>query len=92
MEEHRHNIRVDCAEKCVLHFSDWPCLATVKNISFGGALVHSSIHTLKVGDDCRVTMDGGSLREYSCKVVRVKSADIALMFTGMQRMTTPVGQ
>lgn len=85
MVEHRHNIRVNCADKCVLHMRNWLYMATVKNISFGGALVHSPVHDIRVGEKCSITINGTTLREYFCKVVRIKSSDIGLMFTGMQR-------
>ena len=83
MKEQRRNIRIACAEKCVLHLRNWLYLASVKNISFGGALVQSPIHDLHVGDYCKVTMDGTTIREYSCKIVRVDAVDVALTFTDM---------
>ena len=83
MKEQRRNIRVACAEKCVLHQPNWSYLTSVKNISFGGALVHSPTHDLHVGDYCKVTMDGNAIREYSCKIVRVNADNVALTFTDM---------
>jgi hypothetical protein len=59
----------------------------VKNISFGGALVHfnSSPPDLHIGDKLNICMNGEFLREYSCEVVRTETPNVALMFTGMQR-------
>jgi PilZ domain len=65
--ERRHDIRVDCKVTCILRLGDLHHVATVKNFSLGGALVHfhSSPPTLHNGDNCIISMDGGSLLKYS---------------------------
>lgn len=87
MAEHRHDIRVDCGETCIVRLGDLHHVATVKNISFGGALVHfnSSPPRLRNGDICNISMDGEFLREYSCEVIRTETPDIGLIFTGMRK-------
>jgi len=87
MAEHRHDKRVDCDETCLLRRSDLHHVGTVKNISFGGALVHfhSSPPCLQIGDNCDISMIGEFLCEYSCEVVRAENPNIALMFIGMHK-------
>ena len=82
MVEKRHDIRADCEEKCILYSGDSNYLVTVNNFSLGGALVHfrSSPPALHIGDRCKIRMDGGSLHEYSCEVVRAETTTFALMF------------
>jgi len=84
MAEHRHEIRVDCDETCVVRLGGLDHVATVKNISFGGALVnfYYSPPSLHIGDKCSISMKGEFLSEYSCEVVRADTPTIALMFTG----------
>ncbi|MDD2581229.1 MAG: PilZ domain-containing protein [Desulfuromonadaceae bacterium] len=88
MAEHRHDIRVDCEDKCILHMGDLHYIATVKNISFGGALVnlYSPQPGLHTGDKCDISMDGKFIREYSCEVVREEAPNVALTFTGMHKL------
>ena len=83
MEENRHEIRIKCDEKCVLHLRDYYHSGMVENFSFGGALVcfnhyPSEIH---VGDICKIKMNRGPFPEYNCKVVRVDNRKIGLKFT-----------
>jgi hypothetical protein len=87
MAEHRHDMRVNCEEECILHLEDLHHFAKVKNISFGGALVHfdSMQPTLRIGDKCNISMNGEFLREYSCEVVRAETPDVALTFIGMHK-------
>lgn len=88
MAEHKRRMRVDCEEQCRLLLRDSSYLATVKNISFGGALIHfyESLPDLHVGDRCKVRMNGESIREYSCEVVRIGTSDVAVMFSGVERL------
>jgi hypothetical protein len=88
MTEHRHHNRFDIEDDCKLQLNYLYYSGTVKNISFGGALVHlyDPLPELHVGDICDISMDGEFLREYSCEVVRVKTPDIGLMFTGMAKL------
>lgn len=61
-------------------------VATVKNISASGALVHfyDMLPGVLVGDTCKLGLKGGPfLKEYDCKVVRVEPSDIALRFIGI---------
>ena len=87
MAEHRHDKRIDCDETFILRLGDLHHIATIKNISFSGALVHfdSSPPNLHIGDKCNISMNGVFLREYSCEVVRAKTPNIALSFTGMRK-------
>lgn len=87
MAEHRHDKRVDCDETCIVRLGDLHHVATVKNISFGGALVHfySSPPRLTIGDNCNISMIGEFLCEYSCEVVRAETPNIALTFIGMNK-------
>jgi hypothetical protein len=82
MEAHRHDIRVDCDEACMLQMGDLHLEAKVENFSLGGALVHfnSLPPALHIGDNCKITMGGGSLREYFCEVIRVETTKVALKF------------
>ena len=82
MEAHRQDIRVDCDETCLLHMGDLHLEAKVENFSLGGALVHfnGSPPALHIGDNCKIRMEAGSLREYSCEVIRVETTKIALKF------------
>ena len=87
MAELRNDRRVDCDETCMLHLGDLNHVATVKNISFGGALVHfhSSPPSLQIGDNCNISMIGEFHCEYSCEVVRAEAPNIALTFIGMHK-------
>jgi hypothetical protein len=87
MAEHGHVKRIYCDETCVLRLGDIHQITTVKNISFGGALVHfdSSPPKLHIGDKCNISMNGVFLREYSCVVVRAGTPNIAVSFTGMRK-------
>lgn len=82
MANHRHYIRVDDGERCNLRLGDSYFLATVKNISLGGALmeIYFPPKHLKAGNSCQVSLDGGSLYSYDCEVVRVENSKIALRF------------
>jgi len=82
MNYYRHDVRIDCEEKCLLRHQDSCYPVTVKNISFGGALAHTykPLQKLAVGDSCIVSMIGEFLQEYSCEVKRVEPANIALEF------------
>ncbi len=88
MQDPRLRYRVDCEEKCRLYLADWYYPAKIKNVSYSGALVNISVPyaDIHVGDNCEVRLDVNSLREYSCKVVRVESSDIAIMFTGVRNL------
>ena len=88
MEEYRHDIRVDCEERCILHRGVLHHFATVKNISFGGALVNSKLKPLGLhtGDYCIISVDGEFFDEYFCEVLRVETPDIALKFTGIHKV------
>jgi hypothetical protein len=87
MAEHRHDKRVDCDQTCILRLGELHHVATVKNISFGGALLYfyPSPPCLQAGDNCNISMIGEFLCEYSCEVVRVEAPDIALTFIGMHK-------
>ena len=87
MAEHRHDNRVDCDESCILRLGDLHHIATVKNISFGGALVHfdSSTPRFHIGDICNISMIKEFICEYSCEVVRAETPNIALTFIGMHK-------
>ena len=84
IKEHRLHKRFNSAENCLLAVRDEYYPATVRNISFGGALVHpyKPLTLLRVGDDCSVCMDNEYLSEYPCKVSRLEAAAVALEFTG----------
>ena len=60
----------------------------MKNISFGGALVHTHnlLNKLTIGDKCNVCLNGELDCEFPSKVTRVESANIALEFIGRQIM------
>lgn len=90
MSENKRRIRVDCDDRCQLLLNDSSCLATVKNISFGGALIHfyNQLPDLHVGDNCKVRMNGEPSNEYSCEVVRVENYNIAVIFNDMERSYT----
>ena len=87
MAEHRHRIRINCDETCLLILGDLHHVVKIINISFGGALVHfySSPPTLHIGDTCSISMSGEIIREYSCEVVRAETPNFALMFTSMRK-------
>jgi hypothetical protein len=82
MAEHKRRVRVDCDDRCRLLLKDSSYLAKVKNISFGGALIHfyEPLPDLHVGDNCKVRINAESGSEYDCEVVRVEQFDIAVMF------------
>jgi len=82
MVEKRHDIRADCEEKGILYFGDTNYLVNVNNFSLGGTLVHfrSATPALRIGEHCKLRMDGGSLHVYSCEVIRIGSTTIALKF------------
>ena len=82
MAEKRHDIRADFEEKGILYIRDSIYLVTVNNFSLGGALVRFPTATpaLHIGDRCKLKMDGGSLQEYTCEVIRVETTKIALKF------------
>ena len=82
MAEKRHDIRADFEEKGILYVRDSNYLVTVNNFSLGGALVRFPTATpaLHIGDRCKLKMDGGSLQEYTCEVIRVETTKIALKF------------
>jgi hypothetical protein len=84
MKEHRLHKRIDSEEICFLELNDGYYPATVKNISSGGALVHTynPLSGLHVGENCFVGMYGEPPREYPCKVARVDIYNVALKFTG----------
>lgn len=85
MGEHRHHIRRDDGELCHLRLGDLYYLATVRNISLGGALLHfyTPPARFQVGDNCQLSLDGGDLCDYDCEVVRVETSDVAMKFIGM---------
>jgi hypothetical protein len=93
MGEHRKHQRVDYEETCMLKLRGMYYPTTVKNISFGGALVHfyNPQLVLHVGDDCAVCMNGVSLHDYPCKIARIEASDIAVKFTG-RHIFKAVGQ
>ncbi len=90
MPEHRNNSRMDYEKNCQLRLGNWYYLARLKNISFDGALVnfYAPPPDLHIGDYCEVSinMDGDYLGEYSCEIVRVDDANIALKFTGINKL------
>ena len=90
MEEHRHDMRVDCEQKCIIRQKGWFYPAVVRNISFGGALVHTyrPLLDVRVGDKCVVSIDGEFHQEYSCEVARSEDISIGLAFTGVHKLTT----
>lgn len=92
MEELRHDIRVDCEEKCVMHLGGLHYFATFRNISSSGAVVHfnTSQPGLHIGDNCIISVDGGPIREYSCEVVRVENPDIVVRFIDTETITAVV--
>jgi len=84
MAEHRIHNRINDEERCHLRLNDSYYLATVKNVSMGGALVDLyfppvGLHT---GNNCQVSIDGGKLYNYDCKIVRIENSNIALKFIG----------
>lgn len=92
MAEHRNDTRVDCNETCIMRLGDLHLAGTVKNFSLGGALVHfhSSPPPLTIGDNCIINLDGGSLLEYSCEVVRVETTNIAFIFADAHKYKSVV--
>ena len=61
--------------------------ATLENISIGGALIKVNDgvpNGLNVGDECTVTLCGGSgplASQYSCEVVRCDIGSLGIQFT-----------
>ncbi|WP_223905636.1 PilZ domain-containing protein [Geobacter sp. AOG1] len=94
MSKHRHHNRADYVKNCQLRLGNWYYLARIKNISSEGALVnfYAPPPDLHIGDSCEVSMsmDGDSLGEYSCEVVRVEASNIALKFTGVNKLKAVV--
>jgi PilZ domain len=88
MAEHRHDKRIDTNETCILRLRDIHYVATVTNISFGGALLHffSPPLNLHVGDNCNISIHDEFLGEYACEVVRYEAPYVALSFTGMTKL------
>ena len=90
MPEYRNNSRTDYEKNCHLRLGNWYYLARLKNISFDGALVYcyAPPRDLHVGDHCEVSlsMDGVYRGEYSCEIVRVDNSNIALKFTGKNKL------
>jgi len=89
MAKPRNARRVVTDATCLLSLGNLHHIASVKNISFNGALVHFSTKppSLDVGDKCNFFIIGEFIREYSCNVVRVETQKIALMFNGMHKVT-----
>jgi hypothetical protein len=79
MSDHRRHKRLDCEDHCFLHLGDSFYSGLIKNISLGGVLVHFS-NPLTVGDNCKVSLNGGLLCEFICEVVRVEAPNVALRF------------
>jgi hypothetical protein len=77
--ERRLHKRLDCEDHCFLHQGDSFYSGLIKNISMGGALVRFS-YPLTVGDNCKVSMNGGLLCKFICEVVRVEAPNVALRF------------
>lgn len=82
MKEHRLSTRFNSEKICLLELGNEFYPATIKNISFGGALVRTPNmqHGLRVADKCNISMNGEFLREYPCKVIRVEPSYVALEF------------
>jgi len=85
MAEHRNYPRVECDKKSLLNVRDLHYFATVKNISEGGALVQCRWRNpnIRIGDACTIIVDEETAHEYSCEVVRIEAANVALKFAGM---------
>ena len=91
MAEHRHDKRIECDDTCILLLGDLHHVAKIKNISFGGALVHfhSSSPSLQIGEICNISIvgkNGAFPFKYSCEVVRSEAPDIALTFISMHKL------
>ncbi len=82
MKEHRLSKRVNSEKVCLLELGNEFYPATLKNISFGGALVRTPNmqHGLRIADRCTICMNGEFSREYPCKVIRVEPSYVALEF------------
>ena len=82
MKEHRLSKRYNSDKVCLLELGNEFYPAKLKNISFGGALVFTPNmqHGLSIADKCTICMNGEFSREYSCKVIRVESCQVALEF------------
>ena len=91
MAEHRHDKRIECDDTCILLLGDLHHVAKIKNISFGGALVHfnPSPPILQIGDICNISIIskiGAFSFKYSCEVVRTETPNIALTFISMHKL------
>lgn len=87
MENKRLNTRLECNERCQLRWSDSFYSATIRNVSLTGALVHfdNQLPDVQTGVKCTVHLckDRDSYPcEYTCKIIRVETSDIALKFIG----------
>jgi len=83
IKEQRLHKRYEAEKACLLERDNDYLPATIRNISFGGALLHNYklLKNLHVGDTCTVNINGELPYEYPCKIIRVNTADIALEFT-----------
>jgi len=88
IKEQRLHKRFDSEKICILELNNEFFPATVRNISFSGALVHSYNLLTKLipGDSCIVSMNGEFQCEYPCKVARIDHSNIALEFIGRHKM------
>jgi len=86
MAERRHDMRVDDGESCHLRLGDLHYLATVKNISSSGVLLHFYAPPMRfqAGDNCQVSLDGGNSYNGDCEVVRVETSNVAMKFIGIR--------
>ncbi|WP_223921670.1 PilZ domain-containing protein [Geobacter sp. AOG2] len=88
MEEQRRHIRLVDDERCHLRLGDLYYLATIKNISLSGALLHfyTPPERFQIGDNCQISLDGGNLYNYNCEVVRVETSNVAMKFIGIHSL------
>jgi len=88
IKEQRLHKRFASEKVCILELNNEFCPATVKNISFSGALVHNYklLTKLAIGDTCIVSINGEFQCEYPSKVARIDSSNIALEFIGRHKM------
>jgi|GEM_PF-1286470 len=85
MAERRHNMRIEDGEPCHLRLGDLHYLATVRNISLSGALLHfySPPTRFQVGDNCQISLNGEGTYNCNCEVVRVETSNVAMKFIGI---------
>ncbi len=82
MENNRHNARLNCNRKCLLHWHGSSYPATIKNPSIVAMDLHfgCSIPSVEIGDECVIYLDDQKPNDdgFIYQVTRIGDSDIAV--------------